>query len=132
MNENVEKLQHMYAAFGRGEIAPILDNVTDDVEWGIDTIVTEIPWYGLRRGREGVAQFFESLARDVDFQKFVPTTFLANGDEVVVTIDYEYRLRRNGKGSNSGAMHRFRIRDGKVASFRAYEDTAAIREAWVS
>ena len=132
MNENVEKLQELYAAFGRGDIASILDNVTDDVEWGVDTVATEVPWYRLTRGRDGVAAFFDALGREVDFTKFEPTTFAANGDDVFVTVDYDFRFRRNGKGMPVMTTHRFRVVDGKVASFRAFEDTAAIRDAWVS
>lgn len=132
MNENVEKLQQMYAAFGRGDINSILDNVTDDVEWGVDTAATEVPWYRIHRGRGGVAEFFDALAGAVEFKKFEPTAFIPNGDEVIVTVDYDFQFRKNGKGSPMACMHRFRVRDGKVSSFRAYEDTAGIRNAWAS
>ena len=132
MNDNVQKLQQMYAAFGRGDIAAILDNVTDDVEWGVDTVASEVPWYRLTRGRDGVAEFFDSLAREVDFKTFEPRNVVANGDEVLVTVDYDFQFRKNGKGMPVGCLHRFRVEDGKVASFRAYEDTAAIRDAWAT
>ena len=130
--QNIAKLQEMYAAFGRGDIATLLDNVTDDVTWGVETVATDVPWYSVRRGREGVAEFFDLLGREIEFTKFEPTTFAASGDEVVVSVDYDFRFRKNGKGQPVGVMHRFRVRDGKVSSFRAYEDTAAIRAAWVS
>jgi ketosteroid isomerase-like protein len=133
MNEqqNVEKLQQMYAAFGRGDIATLLENVTDDVTWGVESVATDVPWYSVRSGRDGVAEFFELLAKEVEFTKFEPTTFAASGDEVLVSVDYDFRFRKNGQGMPVGVMHRFRIRDGKVSSFRAYEDTAAIQAAWV-
>lgn len=132
MNQNVETLQQMYAAFGRGEIDTILDNVTDDVEWGVETVASEVPWYRIHRGRDGVAEFFSLLGTEVEFTKFEPTAFVPNGDEVIVTVDYDYRFRRNGKGFPVACLHRFKVRDGKVASFRAFEDTAAIRDAWAS
>ena len=128
--QNVAKLQEMYAAFGRGDIATLLDNVTDDVTWGVETVATEVPWYSIRNGRAGVGEFFDLLAREVEFTSFEPKTFAASGDEVLVTVDYDFRFRKNGKGMPVGVMHRFRIRDGKVSSFRAYEDTAAIRAVW--
>ena len=131
MNENVDKLQQMYAAFGRGDIDMLLANVTDDVTWGVDTAAREVPTYGIRNGREGVADFFATLAEYVDFKSFEPKTFAASGDEVLVTVDYDFSFRKNGKGLPVSALHRFRIRDGKVSSFRGYEDTAAVRSAWV-
>lgn len=130
MNENVERLQQMYAAFGRGDIDTLLANVTDDVTWGIDTAASEVPTYGVRSGREGVADFFATLAEYVDFKSFEPRNFAAAGDEVLVTVDYDFQFRKNGKGMPMAALHRFRIRDGKVSSFRGYEDTAAVRSAY--
>jgi ketosteroid isomerase-like protein len=130
MSDNVSKLQQMYAAFGRGDINTILENVTDDVTWGTETVVSEVPWYRVRSGREGVGDFFATLAREVDFPRFEPTIFAPVGDQVLVRLDYDYIFKKNGKGATTGAVHQFTLRDGKVSSFRAFEDTAAVRQAW--
>lgn len=131
-SKNIEKMQQMYAAFGRGDIASILSEVTDDVDWGTETVATEIPWYRIRHGRAGVADFFATLASEVDFPKFEPNLFAASGDQVLVRVDYEYRLKKNGRSATAKSVHQFTIRDGKVAQFRAFEDTATVREAWNS
>lgn len=128
--QNISKVQEMYDAFGRGDIAVILQNVSDDVDWGTETVVSEIPWYPLRRGREAVGEFFSTIATQVDFDTFEPRLFAASGDQVFVQIDYDYRYRKNGKGSPIRAVHQFTVRDGVVTRFRAYEDTAAARDAW--
>lgn len=129
--ENISKLQQMYSAFGRGDIAMILDNVTDDVSWGTETTATEIPWYRIRDGRNGVADFFSTLANEVDFQRFEPNLFTAAGDQVLVRVDYTYRFKKNGKtGRPLVGIHQFTVQDGKVSRFRAYEDTATVRDDW--
>jgi ketosteroid isomerase-like protein len=130
MSDNVAKIQQMYQAFGAGDIDTLLENVTDDVSWGTETVVSEVPWYRLRDGRDGVGDFFATLAREVDFPKFLPTTFAPVGDDVFVRVDYDYQFKRNGKGASTGAVHQFTLRDGKVSKFRAFEDTAAVRAAW--
>ena len=128
---NVSKLQAMYAAFGRGDIDTIIQNVTDDCDWGTESVISSaIPWYIVRRGREGVGDFFSTLAREVDFQSFVPSAFAAAGDRVFVKLDYEYKFRKNGQRAMPGAVHEFTLRDGNVSRFRAYEDTAAVKEAY--
>jgi ketosteroid isomerase-like protein len=33
MSENVQKIQTLYEAFGRGDINTILDNLSDGVTW---------------------------------------------------------------------------------------------------
>jgi|ERR1043165_183443 ketosteroid isomerase-like protein len=131
MSDNITKLQQMYAAFGRGDIDTILANVTDDVTWGTETVVSgDIPWYAVRSGREGVGNFFATLASEVDFKRFEPSIFAASGDDVFVRVDYDYTFKRNGKGAATGAVHQFTVRDGKVAKFRAFEDTAAVHAAY--
>ena len=130
MSDNVEKVMSLYEAFGRGDIATIINNVSDDVTWGTETAAKEIPWYNVRRATAGVGDFFTTLDREVEFAQFEPTLFVGEGDTVIVCTELTYRLRKNGRTASMGSVHRFKIRDGKVASFRAFEDTAAVREAW--
>ena len=129
-NDNIQKLQQLYAAFGRGDINMILDNVTDDVSWGTETTATEVPWYSIRNGREGVGDFFATLGREVDFTNFTPAHFAGTGDLVIAHVDLAYKMKKNGKGAASGSVHEFTFRDGKIARFRAFEDTATVRDAW--
>src|SRR5204862_5308212 len=128
-NDNVQKLQQHYAAFGRGDINMILSNVTDDVSWGTDTSA-DVPWYRIREGRDGVADFFATLAREVEFPKFNPTRFAAAGDFVFAQVDLTYKFKKNGRGASSGSVHEFTFRDGKVSRFRAFEDTATVNREW--
>jgi ketosteroid isomerase-like protein len=133
MNEqaNIQKMRDMYAAYGRGEINTILQNVTEDCDWGTDSVIGgEVPWYSLRRGVAGVGDFFSTLDREVHFRKFVPTSFAAAGDQVFISLEYEYEFRKNGKSAGTAAVHQYTMRDGKVAKFRAFEDTAAVRDAY--
>ena len=128
---NVSKLQEMYAAFSRGDVDTILRNVTDDCDWGTESVIASaVPWYIVRYGREGVGDFFSTLASEVDFQSFVPSVFAGTGDRVFVKLDYEYKFRKNGRSAATGAVHEFTFRDGNVARFRAYEDTAAVKEGY--
>lgn len=129
-NDNIQKLQQLYAAFGRGDINMILNNVTDDVTWGTETTANEVPWYPIRHGREGVGDFFATLAREVDFTHFAPSNFAGVGDLVYAHVDLAYKFKKNGLAAASGSVHEFTFRDGKVSRFRAFEDTATVRDAW--
>ena len=129
-NDNVSKLQELYEAFGRGDINMILSNVTEDVDWGTDTTATEVPWYPIRHGRAGVADFFATLDREVEFTTFMPSRFAGAGDLVYAHIDIGYKLKRNGRAASTASVHAFTLRDGKIARFRAFEDTASVRDAW--
>ena len=62
---NIKIISEVYEAFGRGDIAAVLDAVTDDVDWAAEAADSSgAPWYGVRHGRGEVAKFFE------DFQCF--------------------------------------------------------------
>jgi uncharacterized protein len=131
MSENVQKLQNLYAAFGRGDINAILENVSDGVTWGTDSIVSDVPWYSIRTGRAGVADFFSTLDREVEFTEFAPKVFAGAGDQVLVQVDIAYRMKKNGQAARVSSIHQFVVgADGKVTSFRAHEDTASVARAW--
>jgi len=61
-DDNVKTIQAVYEAFGRGDVAAILDAVTDDVDWASEASSTEVPWWGVRNGKEQVTDFFTQLA----------------------------------------------------------------------
>src|ERR1019366_8086589 len=49
-----ESIEQVYDAFGRGDVAAILDSVTDDVDWASEAKSSGAPWYGVRHGKDGV------------------------------------------------------------------------------
>jgi len=130
--DNAKQAQEMYAAFGRGDIATLLANCAEDIDWGTETTVSEVPWYPIRRGRSEVAEFFSTLDREIDFRRFEPSLFASTGDRVLVHISMDYRLKKNDRTAQLGSVHELTFREGALSRFRTYEDTAAVREVWNS
>ena len=121
---NVGVVQQGYEALGRGDIPALLDLMADDVDWTLQG-PSVIPWAGTRRGREGVAEFFSLLGETLEFEQFEPREFVAQGDTVVV-VGYERNLiKPTGRTFEQEWAHVYTLRDGKIAKFRAFEDTAA-------
>ena len=58
---NIKTIAQVYEAFGRGDVAAILDAVTDDVDWAAEASSAAAPWYGARHGKDAVAAFFEAF-----------------------------------------------------------------------
>ena len=84
-----------------------------------------IPFAGTRHGREGVAEFFSSVGETLEFEQFEPREFVGQGDTVAV-LGYEHLLiKPTGRTFEQEWAHVYTLRDGKVAKFRAFEDTAA-------
>ena len=126
--EPVEVVKEIYEAFGRGDIPGVLSRVTPDVSW-IDPGFPDVPYAGVRRGREGVADFFESLRLHTEFTSFEPDTFVTSGADVVVFGGLEGRDRHTGARFRSDWAMRWRVEDGLVSFQQSYADTSAIARA---
>ena len=122
--ENIKTIQRVYEAFGRGDVATILDAVTDDVDWASEGVSAVPPWYGVRHGKEEVAAFFQAVAETVEVQEFTPLTFAANDTDVLTVVKYASTARATGRSSSMNLHHWFTFRDGKIAHYRGSEDTA--------
>jgi hypothetical protein len=122
---NLQVVQEAYAAFGRGDLPGLLNLLTEDVDWRHPQ-PNDIPWGGNRRGHEEVTQFFIALGSTIDVDAFEPREFIAQGDKVVVTGYERMKVKSNGRVYETNWAHLFTVRDGKIAGFYEYTDTAAI------
>lgn len=122
--DTVKTVQELYAAFGRGDIPFILNALTDDVEWQ-EPPGGAPPFQGTYRGREGVGRFFQALAAAVEVEAFAPREFLAQAETVVALGSYRFRAKKTGTSYETGWAMVWRFRNGKVARFEIYKDSAA-------
>ena len=127
--ENTEAVKQMYAAFGRGDKAALMEGFANDVEWQIGGPAA-IPICGCRHGREQVAQFFTVLAETLETQQFEPRQFIAQDDMVVVLGHERQRARSTGRSYEGDWVQVFTLRDGKVVKYREHFDTAAALAAF--
>ena len=123
--QNIEIVKRGYEAFGRGDINGLLALCAENVEW-VSSGPSEMPTAGIRRGREQVAQFFKAVDQVFEIQRFEPKQFIAQGEQVVVLGDDTAKVKATGKVLTEEWAHAFTIRDGKIAAFREYIDTAEV------
>jgi len=123
-DDNIKTITQVYEAFGRGDVAAILDAVTDDVDWGGEVATPAAPWHGFRHGRDEVAGFFAAFGSSMEVDEFTPVSFAANDTDVLTVVHFRARSRATGKAAEMNLHHFFRFRDGKIAYFRGTEDTA--------
>jgi len=126
---NTKTIMSAYEAFGRGDVAAILDMVTNDVDWAAEAASPTAPWYGVRHGKDAVAQFFTDFGSAMEIEEFTPLTVAANETDVLTVVRCRTKSRRTGKRSAMDLHHFFRFRDGKIAYYRGTEDTAQTEAA---
>lgn len=133
MASNLETVQLIYEAFGRGDVPAILALCADDVAWehwddnfaqraGVATMQA-------RRGKAGVGEFFGAVAT-LTRLGFEVSNMMAGGDQVAVTFVIEYDTPVGGHLRDE-EIHLWTFdSDGKVCALRHYTDTAKHIAAW--
>lgn len=121
--------QQAYEAFSRADVAGVLSQLAEDVEWIVPRI-DNVPFTGTRRGHSEVARFFADLAHHQDVIRFEPREFIATDDKVVALGTYEWTVKSTGRRWASDFAHVFTVRDGKVVRFQEITDTAAAAAAY--
>lgn len=121
---NIKVITEVYEAFGRGDVAAILDAVTDDVDWAADAASSSAPWYGVRHGKDAVAAFFSDFGSTIEVEEFTPVSIAANDTDVLTVVRFRARSRGTGRAEEMNLHHYFKFRDGKIAYYRGSEDTA--------
>jgi len=127
--QNLRIVQDGYRAFQRGDIPAFLGLLSEDVEWDIPG-AKDVPYAGLRHGRDQVAQFLKILGETDEIQHFEPQQFFADGELVVVLGHYRARVKATGRIAENDWVHVFRVRNGQLSNFREFYDTAALAEAY--
>ena len=128
---HTQTVQDLYAAFGRGDVAAILNLVTDDVDWNNDRVAShECPWNGNFSGKARVPEFFKAVDQ-LYISVFEPRTFVETGNHVAVLLRIESRVKKNGQSLQNDSIHLWTFNDnGKISAYRHFNDTAAELAAW--
>jgi ketosteroid isomerase-like protein len=129
-DDNVRLVQGLYAAFGRGEIGPIIKTMSPDVVWHVEGRRKDHPVAGTHRGSNAVAEFFKTVSETQSADEFSPREFFAAQDRVFVLGRYRWTMKRSGKSVDTAFIHIFTVKGGKVAGFTEFTDTAQFAEAY--
>ena len=129
MENNVQIVQDAYNKFGAGDIAGLLANCSEDINWKTPEI-ENATFSGERRGHAEVGEFFAELDAEEEFSNFEPLEFIAQGDRVVVLGKLAVTVRETGKSYESDWVHIFTVKDGKITDFLEFFDNAAANRAY--
>ena len=123
--ENTRLAQSAYEAFGRGDMAALAELMADDIEWVSPGDPAEDPNAGTFNGKDAVLGWFGGLASTLEFTTFEPREFVAQDDKVVSLVYAEATARSTGRAFVNHEAHVWTFRDGRIARFQIFLDTAA-------
>lgn len=122
-DRKVEKIQNLYAAYGRGDIDAILRDVSEDVDWAAEAAGDAVPWYGSYRGKSEVPAFFAAIGDNINVSAFDIVGLTSNDTDVVATVHWTFTVKRTGKTASMYMQHWWRFAHGKIVFFRGSEDS---------
>jgi uncharacterized protein len=117
-------VQNVYEAFGRRDVAAILNLVADEVDWEFVGSAS-LPYAGRRRNRQEVADFFAAIPRADDIHTFEPREFIEANEHVTVLGWETSTALDTGNKFESEWIHLFTVKTGKVTRWRGFFNTAA-------
>jgi ketosteroid isomerase-like protein len=107
----------------------LVDVAVDDIEWWAAGPSDVLPWAGTFRGLGALRRWTEILREHAQYERFEPTQYICDDDEVVVVIRADGHMRSTGRSFASELVRIFTVRDGKVVRVRTWYDTAAYARA---
>jgi ketosteroid isomerase-like protein len=119
---NARVVEGMFSSLQRGDIAGVIDRLSDDIEWRIAG-PSELSCEGIHRGRDEVAKFLRTFGEAAEFEVFEPREYLAKGDKVVVLGHERQRIKASGDIVETDWAMVFVLREGRIARFRNYVDS---------
>ena len=124
--QNFEIVQRVYQAFGERNLPVLANLLSVDTEWNFPPTYAGIPWAQKpARGRDAVLAALKLLTEVLEFQVFETDEFIVGKDEVVVLGHERCRVKATGRIVEAKWAQIFTVRDGRVARFREYSDSAA-------
>ena len=125
--ENTQVVQGLYDSFNAGDITAVLAALSDDVEWVLPSI-SKIPFSGAKHGKDGVAEFFGTMAEHQEPQSFEVQGIIAQGDQCCGARPLP--LATTARAWEGEFSHHFTVQGGKVTRFQEYTDSAAAMAAF--
>ena len=127
---NLQVVESLYSAFGRGDVPSLLNLLHDDIDWHFVGLPEHVPHGGHFHNKEQVLVFFGTVAQTAQVLEFGPTEMSAFDDKVVSLGHERVIATATGKEFETDWIHYFTIRDGKVIRVREFYDTARMAAAY--
>jgi ketosteroid isomerase-like protein len=124
--QSIKIVRGVYEAFERGDLQAVFGAMADELEWNE---AEGGPYAGVYRGREAVAEkVLAPLMEDIPDFEASPEEFIASGSAVATVVRYTGSGKATGKRLDLQVVHVWDVRDGKIARFRQFVDTAKFLE----
>jgi ketosteroid isomerase-like protein len=124
---SVDLLRRAYDAFARGDIASVLDVMTDDIQFVVaenSLFYRGAPYSGKQEIAEKI---FAPTGAEWDGYWIDVEKLHDAGEIIVMQGRYRGTYKATDRTTDAQVVHIWTVRDGKLAKLEQYVDTAAMR-----
>ena len=93
----IQAAKSIFAAFMRGDMGDFVAAMAEDVVFVSDPGTDEIPWHGIRHGREEVRAHLDLVNENLQVDVLDQSDFLTSEHKVAVVSRMEGSLKKNGE-----------------------------------
>jgi ketosteroid isomerase-like protein len=128
---NQKTIEAVYGAFGRGDVAFIMERVNDKTRWDFSVGRSDVPWHAPVTSKAELPKFFQAMGEHLQIEAFEPRAFVTGGRDVVVRLRLAYTVKRTGKRVDEEQVQWWSFDEaGRIAAMRHFEDTQMVTSAW--
>jgi ketosteroid isomerase-like protein len=122
-------LGRWYAALRTGDLAAFRAVAAPDIVVRWNGPPDLIPWAGEHRGVEAVLAFFGQVGAALEIVRVEPLERLISANRALLVLSGHWRVRASGQDLHLRAANLFGFRDGLVAAYEVFPDSAAFARA---
>jgi hypothetical protein len=125
MTENLELIRKFHDAGTSIQKLRDSDLLAEDVEWWVAGPKDVLPFAGMWRGLEGVAEFHRLLRETMRYDRTDLQRYLADGDAVAAIFIGAGIARKTGRSFESEIVRLYTLQNRRIIRVRNYYDTSA-------
>jgi ketosteroid isomerase-like protein len=133
-NDTERVVRQWFDALGQGDLAGAFGLLADDVEWVNEPSVPELadilPWTGHFHGTEQVQGSFATFHALGEVEEMRLVELVVEDDRAAALIHERAHARDNGRVFETDYVEWFTVRDGRIAQWRIFIDTAPMVAAF--
>lgn len=128
---NLPKVYALFEKFGRGDIQAILEMCSQDCYWLHGGDPGAIPFARPFKGKQGVAEFFQTLIRTIAVSQLHPSAFQENGPVVSHHLHVEATVLATGKSYVANVQYAWTFdQHGLISHYSCTGDFSAAEAAF--
>jgi len=126
---NLAVIQGAYDAFAKGDVPAVLAALDANVVWN-EAEGNEYADGNPYKGPNAVNALFGRLGSDHEYFNLADIQLHEmSNNQVLATMRYKAKLKKNGAVIDAQAAHFWTLKDGKVTAFQQYVDTKQLDDA---